>query len=458
MARWWWAMVVLGGCADVRRPTVTLGDPVPTVVQVAFSSELRGDGIVYWEVDGVRRGRNLGPTDGGGWETAIWLPAGRAARVWGAVARGGEVVEGPARRVRVPRAPRNIRWDVTYADPDRSRIGDGVLLANAYSRDTGESYAMVIDGDGEVLWWAEPDRDDQRFLRLRPGLDGHSLVAARWAEDHVVADDGYITRFDLSAGQARTDTRALALHHDFVELPGERFAWLSWVWADQAEVEGVGAVPVAADAIRIAPEGAVEGEEEILYDLLRDYPHPIYKPCGHMGPGGFAGPVYWEWSHGNSIAYDPDADAIRFLARYWDAVLEVGLDGALHWQAGGKHSDFELDGWFDHAHASELVGDTLVVFDNRNHHPDPVSGAAAFELDFAAREGRELWRIDDPEGKFTTYLGDVRMLPGGHALVLFSPEGRLVEFAPDGEVVWEARIRGDLVVGRLAWTDQLAPR
>lgn len=450
-------MVVLAACR-AGRPDVTKGEPVENLVTVSFDTETSGEVVVGWEADGVAHRRSLGEGPPGTWETTIWLPSGSTSTITAWVDGGrGRRDELPPRRVHIDAEPSKIRWKLEKSDP-RSQIGDGVLLLNAYDDD--DSYGMVLDAHARVLWWTEPDREDQRILRMRPGRDGQSIVFGRWARDHIRdPDDGYITRLDLAAQQRRTDTRAVAHHHDWVELPDGRFAWLSWVYRDPLFFQGIGSVPMAADAIRVAEEGAREGEETIVYDFFEDYPYEPRYTCGHQVPEQFAGPKWWEWSHSNSIAYDEDAEAFRVLARYWDAILEIGLDGELHWQAGGINGQFALEGWFRHGHASGLTGDTLTVFDNGDHKTEPiVSRAVGLELDVRGAVVRELWSIPDPRGKYTDFLGDVTVLPGGNVLVLWSPDALLQEFTPDGEVVWQARLKTGMTVARLTWTDQLEPR
>lgn len=450
------ALAAAVGCGG-ERPDVDKGSPVENLVTVSFESAAAGEAFVRWEADGVVERRSLGEGPPGPWRTTIWVPSGTATTITAGVRtdRGRDVELNPV-RVRLPKAPSKIRWELEVDRPG-SQLGDGVMLINAY--DDEDSYGMVIDRHARVLWWVEPDRKDQRLLRMRPGRDDASIVWGRFANDHrYLPDDGYITRLDLDADQRRTDTRAVAHHHDWVELPDGRFAWLSWVYDDAILFQGAGVVPLAADAIRAAPEGSDAGDESILFDFFRDYPHDPVFTCGHQTPGQFAGEDWWEWGHANSIAFDEEAQAFRILPRYLDAVLEIGLDGALHWQAGGAHSDFGVEGWFRHAHASALTGDVIAAFDNGDHKPAPiVSRAVGLEIDPEADTVREVWSIPDPRGKYTDFLGDVTVLPGGNVLILFSPDGLLQEFTPDGEVVWQARLRG-MTTARLTWTDTLAPR
>ncbi len=69
-------------------------------------------------------------------------------------------------------------------------------------------------------------------------------------------------------------------------------------------------------------------------------------------------PGYNEWSHSNSIAYEPIEDAYYILPRFFDALLKIdGTTGDLIWQMGGIHGDFTSDEGPDllqHAHFSHV--------------------------------------------------------------------------------------------------------
>lgn len=454
----WLLLLAAPGCAreGLDDPTITLGDPAPTVVTVRFDTDRPGRGRVAWEDHGRWIVADPGGPVGTRHEVPLWLPAGERVRVRAELVTDAGVEEGRPVSVRLPDPPEELTFRLTHRDPDRSRMSDGVLVLNAYDEDAGWAWAFVLDDRARARWWAAPEDDGHRYVRARPGRDGRSVLVGRFSETHKAEDAGAIERFALGVDQERTETRAVEFHHDFVELPDGRLSWLSWVYDDRV-LGPRGLQPVAADGIRVAPEGGQEGDETLVFSLLDDYPHAPFFTCDHMLPGQFAG-RYWEWSHTNSLDWDEQAGAWRGLARYWDAVWEAGEDG-FHWQLGGVHGTFDAPDPTRHGHSSDLVGDRFVIFDNGDHGPRPiVSRVVGLDVDLDAGTTSEAWSIPDPEGRFVSYLGDARQLPGGNVLVLWSPRGVLQEFAPDGEVVWEAELRGPGTVGRLTWTTDLAPR
>ena len=95
-----------------------------------------------------------------------------------------------------------------------------------------------------------------------------------------------------------------------------------------------------------------------------------------------------------------------------------------------------------------LSGGRLLLFDN--------GGARGVSqvLELAPARGEVTWRWParpDPATLFSKTLGSVQRLAGGNTLITESENGRALEVAPDGEVVWEfhsphrAGERGELV-------------
>jgi hypothetical protein len=86
-------------------------------------------------------------------------------------------------------------------------------------------------------------------------------------------------------------------------------------------------------------------------------------------------------------------------------------------------------------------GDRIVVFDNRNLDPDPAPlerRSRLVEIDAAHNTFSEVYRSDNPEGRFfTSIMGKHQELPNGNSLITSSWEGRAMEITPEGELVWE---------------------
>jgi hypothetical protein len=371
------------------------------------------------------------------------VPAGRDIELTPQHVRpSGRVVSRSAVEFESPDLPDNFPKQAVFISKPGAEMAS--LRVGVNIRKDGGTFAAVIDGAGRVLWWREA-KDGYKPLRVRPTRDGTGIFYAT----EIVGtglDDAYITRFDLR-DQSEIRTRALQHHHDFVELPDGRLAWLSFAYQDGL-LPLYGVVPMASDAIRVAEVGADAGDEEILFSLFDDSGRTPWLTCSHMFPDHFV-EDRWEWSHSNSLDWDDEAQAFRMLIRYWDAVAQVGLDGDLDWIAGGEQSDFEAYDWFDHAHGSELSGEQMWVFNNRNHGDAPRT-SELMQVGIYPDDGTTevLQTIPDPLERYTSYLGDVIVLPGGNLLVAWSPKGHLTELTPDGEVVWELYSEG--LLGRIS--------
>ena len=334
-------------------------------------------------------------------------------------------------------------FELVSVDRKRSQVAEGHILLNQFDRQT-ESWAAAIDGCGAHVWWQRRQDAESKNTRTPMGLDGSSVIYAEYDRARL-EDRAEIRRIDLDNGTV-TVTRAVEQHHDFVELGDQRLAWLSWQYAANTWLDTD--ADIAADAIRVGEEGS-EGEHEILFSYFADSGFEPYWTCSHMQRGIFV-PGYSEWSHSNSLVYDPDEDAYFALARHWDAVLRIEGDGTLGWVLGGQKSDFQALGQTAlpmHGHMSEVWSDGMLVFDNGNHDGKRASRVAEYAIDPDARTVQEVWSFSEPSGSFWPYLGDARRLPGGNVLIAWSGSGRITEVTRDGDIVWEAQTAQE--IGRL---------
>ena len=86
-----------------------------------------------------------------------------------------------------------------------------------------------------------------------------------------------------------------------------------------------------------------------------------------------------------------------------------------------------------------LSGDRISVFDNRNlkpsDGPEPLS-SRILEIDAGDGSVRIALQGEGESSFFTSVLGVHEYLANGNILVTSSGEGRVIEFAPDGTIVW----------------------
>jgi outer membrane protein assembly factor BamB len=85
----------------------------------------------------------------------------------------------------------------------------------------------------------------------------------------------------------------------------------------------------------------------------------------------------------------------------------------------------------------ELENGNVLAFDNGNYRPEqstPFSRVVEF-----TPEGEIVWEYHDPvvSSFFSPFMGNAQRLPGGNTLVNEAAFGRLFEVTPAGEIVWE---------------------
>ena len=348
-----------------------------------------------------------------------------------------------------PRAPEDLpRFTVTAHDPDRSYMTDSYVLLN--QNNGSQSWATLVDGCGAHQWWAPPELSENRIYRAKLARDARSLWIAEKDRSGLV-DSAWIRRLNTD-GETLSRTRTLEAHHDLVELDDGQLAFLSHqykqnIWFDAFSED------LVSDVVRLTTEGDETPTDNRLFSLFDDSGIEPFWTCDHMLPSGRV-PGFGEWSHSNSLIWEPEEEALYVLIRYWDAILKLDREGEVQWYLGGPRDHFTPVGQTalpKHAHMSEAWPGGLLVFDNRNHLDGP-SRVVEYALDEDAGTLQEVFSIPEPEGEPIHYLGDARRLPGGHVLVAWSTKGTVSEYDRDGALVWE--IQADHTVGRIQWLPQ----
>lgn len=208
------------------------------------------------------------------------------------------------------------------------------------------------------------------------------------------------------------------------------------------------------------------------------------QSLGYVGGGG--GPVdprasLPDWTHANSIAYNPKLDQIVMSVRgpceLW--VLDHGTTtGEAATDTGGKHGkgggllyrwgnpqayqrgapqDQKLFGQHDVHWINEGLpgGGNILLFNNGDNRKDgayssieeitpPVKADGAYEIEEGAAYGPEkpAWRYmaEPKESFFSQFLSGVQRLPNGNTLICAGMSAELIEVTPDGKTVWQKRL------------------
>lgn len=160
-------------------------------------------------------------------------------------------------------------------------------------------------------------------------------------------------------------------------------------------------------------------------------------------------------SHINSVDKSKITGNYLISARHLGALYMINAtDGSTIWtlEAGGK-SDFEcVDFDFAFQHDAEIQYEderymNISMYDNSSNNANrtaPHSTGKFMSLDFDSMKAT-LYRpsTSHPEGMLSASQGNTQMLKNGNVFHSFGDWPRFTEHAPDGSMVWEARVGPD---------------
>ena len=169
------------------------------------------------------------------------------------------------------------------------------------------------------------------------------------------------------------------IHHEIRPLPNDRYAVLMTIEKLVTGFQGPGTVDVLGDMVVVLDDrmrvvwawDALDhldlSRPALLGDLLAD---------GDIGVPLLLAPVANDWTHSNSIDYDPNDGNLLLSVRHQSWVVKIAYengdgDGHVVWRLG-KDGDFTLTDsdpnlWFSYQHDANVLPDgRLALYDNGN--------------------------------------------------------------------------------------------
>jgi hypothetical protein len=307
---------------------------------------------------------------------------------------------------------------------DPGRATHGWTLTNmAVGLTVTPTVAVMLDMDGEVVWYHTPGDDL-----------GRADLGVRLTDDDTVVVGGAVP-----AGSTPVE----------VDMAG------AVLWEGAVQPEG------------LAPAGGLHHDFDKLSDgsylqLLFGFQEGhLSDVIEQVDPGG---EVLWSWNgwdqrevlgtgypHGNAVDLDLEQGVAWYNTRDPGLLYRVDMDdGSIEW-ALGEDGDFELLGehehpWFGMQHAPEVRGDRVLIYDN-GPLDRGFSRVVEYALDVDAMTAELVWEYPgelaaDPWMK--NEWGDADRLDSGNTLITAGslleyddPPNRIFEVTPDGEIVWE---------------------
>ena len=290
------------------------------------------------------------------------------------------------------------------------------------------NYAIIIDADGTVVWYADAPI---QCSRARMDYEGVNMWMLAVNDDNSTGE----MRFVSMDGQASmTNISGLAdAHHDFAVLPG-KIAAMVWATTD---------IDAASNLVEMNADGS--GSATTVFEIGSN----LYMG----GPSVVGGST--NSFHCNSILYHSVDDSFTIGDRNPNLYVKVSQAGAIKWQFGGSCANAPAgaphcvsESWqVNHGH--HLLDDgTMLVFNN-------VTSGTSHVLEFKLNTSGTLsaTSVEDftSDDLNSNVLGDVQRLPNGNTLIAYCTSGEVLEVDPSWATV--QTLTG--VYGNVDWRETL---
>ncbi len=293
------------------------------------------------------------------------------------------------------------------------------------------SMPLIIDADGDVVWWHEPDVDKPKIVRSRLSRDGRAVILQLDGDERVGDNVGEIPSRFLRIGLDGTIEQEFELqgtHHDFLERPD---GVLAFIVTQERQPDGW-ASPALADAIvEIDPSVGDGSTQKVVWSAWDtwDFAEPNWDVEGT-----------WDLTHCNAIDWDEATGTYAVSAYALGAIFRVDAEtGEIVDEIGGQFSDYKLASGeplpFEITHQFQFLGDRLLLFDNGTTE-NTTSRALELDLDPGTGTAEITWQYVSDPVLYVPALGDVDRLADGNTFVTWSTAGQIDLVTPDGEVEW----------------------
>jgi len=347
--------------------------------------------------------------------------------------------------------------DVYAADPKRMEPGITLIPCNRWSLkglyDITFGALLGLNAYGDVVWSYQTDHT---IVEAKPLKNGNLLIHYG-REGHVMEIDmlgntvrrWHTTLIPKKYYEGSIPIEAQTIHHEVLEMPNGNFMALSTEvryferYPDSEfdpDVPEYPAYVVGDVIIEYKPDGTIVKQIKLL-DLL-DAKRIGYDSLSQ----GFWSDIYYErgllsarpvdWSHANSLDYNPNDNTLLVSINHQDAVIKIDYEtGKVKWVMGYP-SDWRgtlklkllkptgEGHFFFHQHTARMtpVG-TMMLFDNGSYRARPFeprlksdknfSRVVEFEIDEKNNEYKEVWSYGGRQGEyfFSPILSEAEWLP-----------------------------------------------
>lgn len=344
-----------------------------------------------------------------------------------------------------PRSPNDVLHFRSRPDlrPPRLTIVKGGAsdrcLFLSPSSGAGQRGALILDGEGQVVWF-RPTKPDT-VMNFRTALYKGEPVLTWWqgralrglgVGSHVIVDATYREVARLPAGRGRQSDL-----HEFLLTPRDTAIVTSYEvrTMDLSPVGGPsnGKVIGAIFQEIAIPSARVLFEWRSLEHVAIDEAYNPYD--GHS----------YDYFHINSVDIDADGHYLVSARNTWGVYKVHSETGKVLWRLGGKRSDFQMGpgtrfAWqHDARHHDE--GRLISIFDNSAAPPvGPQSRVLVIALDRRNRVARLARSYAHPKGLLVPFMGNAQLLPNGNVVVGWGGLPNITEFRRGGGIHFDAHL------------------
>jgi hypothetical protein len=360
----------------------------------------------------------------------------RTPRVWPLPSVSSSPEEGVwSFRSRPDLSPAALKMTTTQAHDDTA---PGYIFA-ALKEGTGEHGPMIIDDQGELVWYGKyrSARDfKMQYYRGRPVLTWWEgkVMAGHGIGAYVIFDDSYREIARVRAGNGyRGDL------HEFIITPEDTALLVAYAPAR------TNLSPIGGPKDGMAWEGILQEVDiqsgEVIFE---------WHSLDHVGieesyielPED--SDFLYDYFHINSIDVEPDGNLLLCARNTWTVYKVERNSGEVVWRLGGKRSDFEMgpgtQSAFQHDARRQRDG-TITIFDNGAHPKvHDRSRGIMVELDEQKMSVKLVREYTSPKKRLSTSQGNMQLLPNSNVLIGWGSGPFVSEFSYDGELLLNVRL------------------
>jgi hypothetical protein len=360
----------------------------------------------------------------------------RTPRVWPLPSVSSSPEEGVwSFRSRPDLSPAALKMTTTQAHDDTA---PGYIFA-ALKEGTGEHGPMIIDDQGELVWYGKyrSARDfKMQYYRGRPVLTWWEgkVMAGHGIGAYVIFDDSYREIARVRAGNGyRGDL------HEFIITPEDTALLVAYAPAR------TNLSPIGGPKDGMAWEGILQEVDiqsgEVIFE---------WHSLDHVGieesyielPED--SDFLYDYFHINSIDVESDGNLLLCARNTWTVYKVERNSGEVVWRLGGKRSDFEMgpgtQSAFQHDARRQRDG-TITIFDNGAHPKvHDRSRGIMVELDEQKMSVKLVREYTSPKKRLSTSQGNMQLLPNSNVLIGWGSGPFVSEFSYDGELLLNVRL------------------